>query len=263
MAAELLDVEKSIVFRAEKRAVNPRDVAEFFAAKDEAERLAGVRATTGAESPAAHPKIWTTIRPPQNPVPSGGFERVSARVIDESWVRKYLEVDPAAIAAWEAKKRAREEEARRQREEAERQYQLWLNTPIDWWWHNITFDNGVPVGGWARLKLSRGGLFEFAGHFHNSGAPSYDLRLVWVVTTPTHAFTFEKEGHMAGTFQSGSRDFDWMDVGTNADVASHWEDIRNYGGWNGRASVDLDVGALIGSAIQAIGYVVTVIKIVG
>jgi hypothetical protein len=238
------------------------------------ERLGTIQATVAAEySPRL--KTWKSVGPsvgPHPPLPPsalGSFERVPG-VLDDSGLQELLAVDPAIAEAWAARRKARDEaerlrreEERRRREEEERLYQEWLNTPVDWWWHNITFSGGVPVGGWARLKMYRNGAYEFAGHFHDSGASSHDVQLAWVVTTPTHALTFQKEGHMAGTFEKGSRDFDWYVAETNPNIAQHWEDIRNNGGWSGRATVSFDVGALVQVVIQAFGYFVTVIKIVG
>lgn len=40
---------------------------------------------------------------------------------------------------------------------------------------SVTFNNGVPVGGWVTLELHSDGTCLFSGHFHDSGAPSVAL----------------------------------------------------------------------------------------
>jgi hypothetical protein len=90
----------------------------------------------------------------------------------------------------------------------------------------ITFDNGVPVGGYSHLSLFPNGAFSFTGHFHDSGAPSYDTSLVWVLKSAAgSAFAFKHGGRVHGTFESGSRNDDWGDSGTNAALAATWADI--------------------------------------
>jgi hypothetical protein len=72
----------------------------------------------------------------------------------------------------------------------------------------ITFGGGVPVGGWSNLSLYPNGWFNFVGHFHDSGAPSYNVDHVWSIWSPGHGLIMiGTQGHMAGTFESGSRDF--------------------------------------------------------
>ena len=36
----------------------------------------------------------------------------------------------------------------------------------------ITFDNGVPVGGWMTLALFEAGTYSLTGHFHDSAFPA-------------------------------------------------------------------------------------------
>ena len=129
----------------------------------------------------------------------------------------------------------------------------------------ITYPAGVPVGGYASLTLRSDGTYEFTGHFHDSGAPSYDDHLVWGVrASDGFAFTFAHRGHMAGTFEAGSRDDDWNVTGYNTDIAAHWDALQGWN-WQWRADVNWDVvGDLtrIIDALKQVGQVVAVIAVV-
>jgi hypothetical protein len=52
---------------------------------------------------------------------------------------------------------------------------------LDWDSGYITFNNGVPVGGYSHLTLYMDGTYMFTGHFHDSGATEYNMNLVWAV----------------------------------------------------------------------------------
>jgi uncharacterized protein with LGFP repeats len=61
----------------------------------------------------------------------------------------------------------------------------------------ITFDNGVPVGGWANLAVYADGSYHFTGSFHDSGATSYnDSLVVGLVSTSSVLYTFTHTGHV-------------------------------------------------------------------
>jgi len=129
----------------------------------------------------------------------------------------------------------------------------------------ITYPAGVPVGGYASLTLRSDGTYEFTGHFHDSGAPSYDDHFAWGVrASDGFAFTFAHQGHMAGTFEAGSRDDDWNVTGYNTDIAAHWDALQGWN-WQWRADVNWDVvGDLtrIIDALKQVGQVVAVIAVV-
>ena len=129
----------------------------------------------------------------------------------------------------------------------------------------ITYPAGVPVGGYASLTLRSDGTYEFTGHFHDSGAPSYDDHFAWGVrASDGFAFTFAHRGHMAGTFEAGSRDDDWNVTGYNTDIAAHWDALQGWN-WQWRADVNWDVvGDLtrIIDALKQAGQVVAVIAVV-
>lgn len=130
----------------------------------------------------------------------------------------------------------------------------------------ITFRGGVPVGGYASLTLRSDGTYEFTGHFHDSGAPSYDVHFVWGVrASDGFAFTFAHRGHMAGTFEAGSRDADWNVTGYNADIAAHWAALQQGWNWRWRANVNWDVAGdltRIIDALKQVGQVIAVIAVV-
>jgi hypothetical protein len=130
----------------------------------------------------------------------------------------------------------------------------------------IAFNGGVPVGGWAELLLFAGGNYRFRGHFHVSGAPSYNVQLAWGVRDARGMlYTFAAHGHLAGTFEPGSRDYDWDNSGFRQEIASGWADLSNRWNYQWNASVNWDVAALVDEVkaiISAVGTIVQVIAVV-
>jgi hypothetical protein len=133
----------------------------------------------------------------------------------------------------------------------------------------ITFDNGVPVGGWMSLAIFQDGSYSFTGHFRDSGFPSYDVDGVWViVSTSGKAFTFEVKGSTHGTLEAGSRNYDFAENGKNDAIREAWPDLCDgyhwrwsaYVNWNVQAAVD-DVVSALKSAGAVIGAVVAVVAI--
>jgi hypothetical protein len=135
---------------------------------------------------------------------------------------------------------------------------------LDWNWYPITFDNGVPVGGSMHLTLRSDGSYTFSGHFHDSGFPSYDVSLTYLVKdAQNRVYTFTAQGHMAGTLESGSRDYDWAVNGNNPDIASNWASLANGSLGYGEATTSLDIGPFVADFKQAVGVVSDVIAVVG
>lgn len=127
----------------------------------------------------------------------------------------------------------------------------------------IAFDDPVPVGGSATLTLFQDGSYAFNGSFHDSGAPSYNVDFAWVIVSNSgRAYTFAVQGHMAGTFESGSRDYSWTQNGTNDDVAAHWADLC--AGWTYRwtANVNFDAAKALDAIISGLTTAGTVISAV-
>lgn len=128
---------------------------------------------------------------------------------------------------------------------------------------SIVFNGGVPVGGWAQLIVRSDGSYTFTGHYHDSGATSYNVQFAWAIADGNgRAYTFRANGHCAGTFESGSRDFDWNNSGTNPELAAHFGDLNAQYHWHWNASANWDIGALVDSviaAVKAAGVVVSTI----
>ncbi|WP_225803278.1 hypothetical protein [Streptomyces sp. NK15101] len=127
---------------------------------------------------------------------------------------------------------------------------------------NVTFRGGVPVGGWYSLSVFPSGSYNYSGHMHDSGAPSYNFAGVCVVRFGNGTtFVFQTAGRMHGTFESGSRDHNWNRSGTRQSIRDAFRDSN--GAWNARCSnkVNADLGALVNSTVQAVGYAAKVIAI--
>ncbi|MBH0779316.1 hypothetical protein [Nocardia bovistercoris] len=118
---------------------------------------------------------------------------------------------------------------------------------------NITFNNGVPVNGFASLTLHRDGKCVFTGHFHDSGFPSYDLVFVWVITDSAGtAYTFTAKGRMHGTSEPGSRNVDWNRTVVSPQVAANWPKLVRGWRWHWKARVNFNPVALLNSVLDAL-----------
>ena len=128
---------------------------------------------------------------------------------------------------------------------------------------SIVFGNGVPVGGTAHLTLFPNGAYSFSGHFHDSGATSYDMEMVIVIKSSTNnVFTFAHKGRVHGTFEAGSRNDDWGDSNTNPALAAAWADLSAGNTWRWNAAANFDLGALVEQTVKAIGEAAAIIAIV-
>ncbi|MFF0556265.1 hypothetical protein ACH4ZU_03825 [Streptomyces sp. NPDC020472] len=127
----------------------------------------------------------------------------------------------------------------------------------------VTFGGGVPVGGWYSLSVFPSGSYSYSGHMHDSGAPSYNFAGVCVVRFGNGtAFVFQTSGRMHGTFESGSRDYNWNRSASRQSIRDAFR--YSNGAWNARCTnkVNADIGALVNTTVQAVGYVAKVIAIV-
>jgi hypothetical protein len=132
-----------------------------------------------------------------------------------------------------------------------------------WDWNPIVFGGGVPVGGWAQLTLFRNGAVNFTGHFHDSGAPSYDMGCVYAVrASDGTVYTFTRSGRVHGTFEAGSRNFDWGDNPTNTAVAAGWANLCAGWSWHSSATANGDIGGMVDAAVHAVGQAAAVIAII-
>jgi|GEM_PF-2377178 len=132
----------------------------------------------------------------------------------------------------------------------------------------IVFADGIAVGGNANLTLHQNGAFNFTGHFHVSGAISYDDSLVWAVrdsNVPTTVYVFAHQGRLHGTFEAGSRDDDWGRSEINPALAAGWSALERGWSWRWEARVNADFGVFLDDIIRlvaagtAIGNVVKLI----
>jgi hypothetical protein len=116
--------------------------------------------------------------------------------------------------------------------------------PLSLWLHQRIKRNRVrTVGGGvelaqAQLTKQSGGSgrqnilpppdYNFSGHVHDSGIPSFDYSVVWLVVATSmpapnqQAFSFQKSGRLHGTFEKGSRDDDWNIQDTNPTIRDAW-----------------------------------------
>lgn len=127
----------------------------------------------------------------------------------------------------------------------------------------IAFGGGVPVGGNAQLILRKDGWYNFSGHFHVSGAPSYNVALVWVIKdSKDWVYLFRASGRLHGTFESGSRDFDWNISNRNPDISRNWRDLDQGYRFHWTAKTNINVQSVVNTAVEAVGYAVKIIAIV-
>jgi hypothetical protein len=128
---------------------------------------------------------------------------------------------------------------------------------------SITFGDGVALGGYAHLTLRQDGSYSFSGHFHDSGSVEYNVSFaVGVKDSADKVYAFQQSGHVAGTFESGSRDFDWNIADQNETISQNWTNLATYAVMNGQASVSLDPINLLNTVVGALGLVLGVVSII-
>lgn len=129
----------------------------------------------------------------------------------------------------------------------------------------IAFNGGVPVGGHAQLTLFQNGQFNFNGHFHDSGFPSYNVGFaVGLRSQRGVLYTFLRSGHMAGTIEPGSRDFNWSVQEFRDVVREDWANISMNSTWWWSAKVNWDPLAILNTVkalAQTVGAVGSVVAL--
>lgn len=120
----------------------------------------------------------------------------------------------------------------------------------------VVFPSGVAVGGWSNLTLHRNGAYNFSGHFHVSGAISYNISFVWAIRDrsprPT-IYVFAHNGRLHGTFEPGSRDSDWNKHEVNQALAAGWPIMEQTGyNWRWTARVNADFTPWLDGIIKAV-----------
>lgn len=130
----------------------------------------------------------------------------------------------------------------------------------------IHFGGGVPVRGFSQLTLFPSGHFNFVGHFHDSGATSYNVAFaVGVRSQRGVLYTFAQRGHMAGTFEFGSRDFNWSIQEHRPVIQEDWANVASNSTWWWSAKVNLDIAGVLDTVktlAQAAGAVGSVVALV-
>lgn len=127
---------------------------------------------------------------------------------------------------------------------------------------SIVFHNGVPVSGWAGLSLFPDGKYNFSGHFHDAGFPSYHYALVWMVRSQRGtAFVWQRNRRLHGTIEPGERHDHWNESGRHGEIAKAWNELAAGYAWHWEAAVNLEVRELIEQAEAALGIVREVIEL--
>ncbi|PFP71475.1 hypothetical protein COK07_27445 [Bacillus thuringiensis] len=132
-------------------------------------------------------------------------------------------------------------------------------------WHTgpITFKSGVAVGGYSDLTLHRNGAFNFSGHFHVSGAISYNVSFAWAVRDSRGVvYVFAHQGRLHGTFESGSRDSNWNRAEINPAIAAGWNDLERGWRWRWNARVNADFGVFLDDIIKGVAAGMAVVSVV-
>ncbi|MGP4092804.1 hypothetical protein, partial [Streptomyces sp. KR55] len=133
---------------------------------------------------------------------------------------------------------------------------------LDFEFRPITFGDGVPVGGFAHLTMSKSGNCRFTGHLHDSGALEFNLQVaVAVKDSEGMVYTLQRQGHVSGTFQPGSRDDDWDVSVQNDQVAQRWSRLADGSTAHLRVDADGDLVNLTNAAIGAAGLALGVISL--
>jgi hypothetical protein len=130
-------------------------------------------------------------------------------------------------------------------------------------WDPIRFNGGVPVTGESQLLVYPNGDFGWRGHFHDSGATSYNMEIGCIVKFNSGAlFEVSGTGRVHGTFESGSRNWTWSQSGNSA-VLAH-EIATGQGAWSScRAGADLAFAAMLAELKSTAGDVGAVVALVG
>jgi hypothetical protein len=136
-------------------------------------------------------------------------------------------------------------------------------TQLDFDWNPIVFDSGVPVGGYAHVTIRNDGSYSFSGHFHDSGGFEYNLQLAWAIKDAKNlVYTFQHQGHVAGTFESGSRNDNWSNDGQNDAIRDNWANLVAAWSWSAQAQANGDLTNLFNTVVGSLGLVTGVIGIV-
>jgi hypothetical protein len=125
------------------------------------------------------------------------------------------------------------------------------------------FGGGTPVGGSSHITIRQDGSYTFKGHFHDSGAPDFNVALVCAVKdSQNRVYTFQHSGHMSGTFSSGSRDDDFLVDSRHDQVADDWANLGAGATAHFRADTSAELLGITNALVGSIGTVLAVVGIV-
>jgi hypothetical protein len=112
----------------------------------------------------------------------------------------------------------------------------------------ITSGGLAALGGWLDVTISEDGRTRWRGHAHDSGADGYDFGVTAILRSAGgRALAFAHQGHVGGTFTSGSRNHDWDDqYPAQAIVAAQYGDFER-----GSAEFTTNYSSDFGSAAES------------
>ncbi|PEK11720.1 hypothetical protein CN683_24590 [Bacillus toyonensis] len=118
----------------------------------------------------------------------------------------------------------------------------------------ITSGGLAALGGWVDLTISEDGRMRWRGHAHDSGADGYDFGITALLrSTGGRALAFSHQGHVGGTFTSGSRNHDWDEqFPSSAIVSSQYSDFEA-GSFQVSTNYSSDFGSAIESTLSFLG----------
>jgi uncharacterized protein with LGFP repeats len=119
-----------------------------------------------------------------------------------------------------------------------------------------SFKSGVAAGGSSNITVFQNGQVQFEGQLHDSGALAYDISVVCIlVDADNQGYSLTTVGHIAGTFESGSRDYLWNTSANNGLIQQNWRAIVASNSVAQNASESMDLGALMSNVANAAGVV--------
>ena len=130
----------------------------------------------------------------------------------------------------------------------------------------VTFPDGVAIGGSVHVSLFKDGTSTFSGSLHDSGAVAYNCAVACgVYDSQRRLYPLTQSGYAAGTFEPGSRDFNWNEPGDpnpNPKLREYWNDLFGCGGAQFKcvANVGVDGAALLPSLLlPGVGEVISLV----
>ena len=131
---------------------------------------------------------------------------------------------------------------------------------------SLVFDSGyistdLPIGGWAKLFISKTGDYTFSGKVVDGGLYGFKFALTTVALTPSGlAITKQHTGSVGGTFTPGSDTDSWTETGVDVRIHDKWQDLANAQGtskleadFSITPEIDKALKDTLGEALTALG----------